>query len=72
MEININLAIQQLQQDIIQSLQGSNLPIGVIYYIIKDIYNLAYKEYQTAIQEAKINQLLPQQEENNKKDQEEE
>ena len=45
----MNLQIFDLIQNIRNTLTNSNLPIGVVYYIIKDVYNEIEQLYQQQV-----------------------
>lgn len=36
--MNINKQIDNLSQTLTQAISEANLPIGVVYYIVKDVY----------------------------------
>lgn len=46
----MNTKIEQFKADLIHSVNESGLPIGIIYYVYKDVMNIIASEYQQAIQ----------------------
>lgn len=49
MENNFNLKIDVFRQQLLQIISNSNLPVSVIVYIIKDIYNEINDLYRQAV-----------------------
>lgn len=49
MENNFNLKIDVFRQQLLQIISNSNLPVSVIVYIIKDIYNEINDLYKQAV-----------------------
>ena len=62
----MNLQIENVKQEIINIINNSGLPIGVIYYLFKDISKEVADEYNKALmfEKQKKKQELKQQEEN--------
>lgn len=60
--MNINLTLEQFKQNLIDIINNCNLPMGVAYLVIKDIYISLEKEYfkilQIEKQEAEKNVIL--------------
>ena len=54
MEKNINLIIEDIKSEIINTINSSGLPISVIYYLMSDIYKKLDVEYKTYIEQAKL------------------
>lgn len=54
MEKNINLIIEDIKSQIINTINSSGLPISVIYYLMSDIYKKLDVEYKTYIEQAKL------------------
>ena len=51
--MDINLKIETLKQDLIQTLRESQLPISVIYYVMESIFREVDSEYSIALKEAR-------------------
>lgn len=43
--MNINFALEQFKQNLLNIINNCNLPIGVAYLIVKDIYISLEREY---------------------------
>ena len=56
MEKNINIVISQFDESIKSLIQSSNLPIGVVYYILKNLTQQIEMQYY-----ATLNSILTQQ-----------
>lgn len=56
MEKNINIVISQFDESIKSLIQSSNLPIGVVYYILKNLTQDIEMQYY-----ATLNSILAQQ-----------
>ena len=56
MEKNINIVISQFDANIKSIIQSSNLPIGVVYYILKNLTQDIEMQYY-----ATLNSILSQQ-----------
>ncbi len=56
MEKNINIVISQFDENIKSLIQSSNLPIGVVYYILKNLTQQIEMQYY-----ATLNSILTQQ-----------
>lgn len=54
MEKNINLIIEDIKSQIINTINSSGLPISVIYYLMSDIYKKLEVEYKSYIEQAKL------------------
>lgn len=54
MEKNINLIIEDIKSQIINTINSSGLPISVIYYLMSDIYKRLDVEYKSYIEQAKL------------------
>ena len=61
----MNLQIENVKQDIIDVINNSQLPIGVIYYLFKDISKEVANEYNKTLM---LEQQQKQQEEEKKQD----
>lgn len=70
MEQDVNIIIEQYRQTLIEATQNSQLPIGVVRYIINDVASLINKEYDAymrqviAAQNQAAEKQSPQPEEN--------
>lgn len=47
--MNINQQIENTRQELINTLNNSQLPIGIVYYILKDIMTEVNNMYQTSL-----------------------
>lgn len=54
MEKNINLIIEDIKSQIINTINSSGLPISVIYYLMSDVYRKLDVEYKSYIEQAKL------------------
>ena len=54
MEKNINLVIEDIKSQIINTINSSGLPISVIYYLMSDVYKKLDVEYKSYIEQAKL------------------
>lgn len=54
MEKNINLIIEDIKSQIINTINNSGLPISIIYYLMSDIYKKLDVEYKSYIEQAKL------------------
>ena len=54
MEKNINLIIEDIKSQIIDTINSSGLPISVIYYLMSDVYKRLDVEYKSYIEQAKL------------------
>ena len=68
--MNFNIRIINLKNDIMQLVQKSELPAGVVYYILKDLYNEISDVYNQSI--ALEQSLSELEDDNNDNDKEEE
>lgn len=68
MNNNFNLKTEQFKSSIITSINNSNLPIGTIYYVIKDLYKDLEIEYLKILQEEQKQQEQEGQEQEIKQD----
>lgn len=66
----INLKIELLKEQLINIINNSGLPIGVIHYLLKDILNEVIVEYNNAIIHEKQQQIeqMQKEEQGEKKD----
>ena len=70
MEQDVNIIMEQYRQTLIEATQNSQLPIGVVRYIINDVASLINKEYDAymrqviAAQNQTAEKQSPQPEEN--------
>lgn len=54
MEKNINLIIEDIKSQIINTINSSGLPISVIYYLMSDVYKKLEVEYKSYIEQARL------------------
>lgn len=53
MQENINLIIEEFKDSIVNTINGSNLPPAIVYYIFKDIYKDVESSYTNYLNQAK-------------------
>lgn len=53
----MNLKIENFRNSLIDLLNTSNLPVGIVVYIIKDVYNLLIDQYKQILEEEKKTQI---------------
>lgn len=64
--MNINYSIENFRQEIYNTINSCQLPIGTVYFIFKDIFADVNKAYNTAVnQESQALKLQAQQQLNN-------
>lgn len=49
METGLNTLIEKLHQNLINDINSSQLPVGIIYYVAKDVFSEIEKGYQNAL-----------------------
>lgn len=59
----VNLLIEDLKNNLIADVQNSNLPLGICYYIAKDIFKELESAYFTTLNKEVKNYLASQKEE---------
>lgn len=64
----MNLQIEFTKEQLINIINNSGLPIGVIHYLLKDISNEVIVEYNRAIAQEKQQQIQQMQEEEGEKE----
>ena len=47
--MNINQEIEQVRNNIVSVINNSNMPIGVVYYVMKDIMSEIELSYQNVL-----------------------
>lgn len=52
MNQDVNITIEQFKQSIIEECQSSQLPISIVYYILKDVFNTVESDYYTYLNDA--------------------
>ncbi len=52
-EIGINTVMQVFKDNLAMTIKNSQLPIGIIYYVFKDIYNDLEKIYNETLEKEK-------------------
>lgn len=62
MEQDINLVIEQFKQDIFQRCQDAQLPISIIYYVMKDLFKEIESDYINYVNKAAREQQMKMQE----------
>ena len=53
MQENVNLIIEEFKDSIVNTINGSNLPPAIVYYIFKDIYKDVESSYTNYLNQAK-------------------
>lgn len=53
MQENINLIIEEFKDSIVNTINGSNLPPAIVYYIFKDIYKDVESSYTNYLNQAR-------------------
>lgn len=66
-EIGINTVMQVFKDNLAMTIKNSQLPIGIIYYIFKDVYNDLEKIYNETLEKEKQN-ILSSMEKDKKED----
>lgn len=54
--MTINLQIEELKTKIVNIINESQLPVGVVKFIIKDLYNEINNIYEQTIEQEKLQQ----------------
>ena len=67
-EIGINTVMQVFKDNLVMTIKNSQLPIGIIYYIFKDVYNDLEKIYNETLEKEKQDILSSMEEEDKKED----
>lgn len=67
-EIGINTVMQVFKDNLAMTIKNSQLPIGIIYYIFKDVYNDLEKIYNETLEKEKQDILSSMEEEDKKED----
>lgn len=49
--MGLNTLMEDLQNKLINDINNSQLPVGIIYYVAKDVFSQVEKEYQRILQE---------------------
>ena len=57
MQKNIDIAIEDLKQNVISEFENSGLPISVVYYIMKTIFQDLESDYLRYIDKERFKQL---------------
>ena len=52
-EIGINTVMQVFKDNLAMTIKNSQLPIGIIYYVFKDVYNDIEKIYNETLEKEK-------------------
>lgn len=52
-EIGINTVMQVFKDNLAMTIKNSQLPIGIIYYVFKDVYNDLEKIYNETLEKEK-------------------
>jgi len=57
MQKNVDIAIEDLKQNIISEFEKSGLPISVVYYVMKTIFQDLEADYSRYIEQERFKQL---------------
>ena len=52
--MGINTLIEELHNNLINDINSSKLPVGVVYFVLKDIFNETERGYINALNSEKI------------------
>ena len=66
--MGLNTMIQELQSNLIKDINSSHLPVGIVFFVLKDIFNETERSYINAINAEKMSK--PQIEEESDKEEE--
>ena len=61
----LNSMIQELQSNLIKDINASKLPVGIVFFVLKDIFNETEKSYINALNTEKMTKLEEVKEEEN-------
>lgn len=50
----LNTMIQELQSNLIKDINNSHLPVGIVFFVLKDIFNETEKGYINALNTEKV------------------
>lgn len=50
----LNSMIQELQSNLIKDINNSQLPVGIVFFVLKDIFNETERSYINALNAEKI------------------
>lgn len=68
--MGLNSLMEDLQKKLINDINNSQLPVGIIYYIAKDVFMQIETEYQRTLKEEKIKQDIETESKEEKEDSE--
>ena len=52
--MGLNTMIQELHRNLIKDINSSQLPVGVVYFVLKDIYNETERSYINTLNAEKM------------------
>ena len=52
--MGLNTMIQELQSNLIKDINASKLPVGIVFFVLKDIFNETEKSYINALNAEKM------------------
>ena len=52
--MGLNTMIQELQSNLIKDINASKLPVGIVFFVLKDIFNETEKSYVNALNAEKM------------------
>ena len=50
----LNTMIQELQSNLIKDINNSQLPVGIVFFVLKDIFNETERSYINALNTEKM------------------
>lgn len=66
---NFNTKLNNLRNDLVNTINQSGMPVGTIFYLLKDLLTEISNSYkQSLIMEKQISQLIKEDENNNEND----
>ena len=64
----LNTLIEELHNNLINDVNKSQLPVGIIYFVIKDVFSEVEKGYMQELKAESLNIQLSDEEEKNNED----
>lgn len=52
--MGLNTMIQELQSNLIKDINASKLPVGIVFFVLKDIFNETERSYINALNAEKM------------------
>lgn len=60
--MNINLAIDELRNNLVDTINKSNLPVGIVELICKELYTKVQNQYIATINSERVKEIKTQEE----------